>query len=112
MKSKAQLVAMLGRIIFFLEGKDFDLGITTGINMFMRELLECFLCEYKLLHVLITHQLSYSFTVTDLRPSRSRRLRFSFLVCKKCVYINTLFGLNDCGSNVRQLQEEALGSSS
>lgn len=79
MKSKAQFVAVLRRIIFFLEGKDFDLGRTRGINMFMRELLECFLCEYKLLHVLIT---DYSFTVTDLRPSRSRRLRFSFLVCK------------------------------
>lgn len=87
---------------YFLSGGE---GFPSGKNKRNKYVYEgaawMFLCEYKLLHVLIT---DYSFTVTDLRPSRSRRLRFSFLVC--------LFGLNDCGSNVRQLQEEALGSSS
>lgn len=74
-----QFVQVLWRIIFFLEGKDLNVWIITGINMFMRRLFECFMCEYK--------QLCYSSTLTDLRPSRS-------------------VWLNHCGSNVRQPQDE------
>lgn len=71
---------------YFLSGGE---GFQSGKNKRNKYVYEgaawMFLCEYKLLHVLIT---DYSFTVTDLRPSRSRRLRFSFLVCKN-LFIRT-----------------------